>query len=254
MSQELLRFCFELRPVADIVAWGPSGNRSLSWFGLTDGWQCLETAAGRLLEYAEPFEAGESRWLEYQVVRLFEDLLEIWPWVSDPVPKDIASRFFACYSAPEAAHVLSESAPDADELWLEACAWWDHRQLAFTHLTPAPELHFWRTGSNFNLLWDATGQDAAEPQWAVQHVLLTIPFEQAQAAVEDFCRTLLSAMAERVAAIESDGWTRSDCNLDVARLIAEQHERETWASANLSRTFETNWDAVRKIQDELQIR
>ncbi len=248
-----LRFRFELRPVADIAPWGTLGNRSLSWFGLTDGWQCLETAVGRLLEYARPFEPRGSRWVDYQVVRLFEDLLEIWPWVSDSVPEDVASRFFGWYSAAEASRIASMADPDTQELWLEACAWWHNRQLQFHQLILAPELHFWRTGSEVNLLWDATGMDAAGPRWAVQHARLTAPFEEAQRAVEDFCQALLSAMAERVAAIERDVWTRPECSLDVAKVVAEQHERETWQAANLSRTFETDWDAIRQLQEKVSM-
>ena len=248
-----LRFRFELRPVADITPWGEPDDRSLSWFGLTDGWQCLETAAGRLLEYARSEKPGESRWVEYQVVRLFEDLLEIWPWVSDPVPEDIVSRFLGCQSEAEASRSASITDPTTQELWWDACSWWYNRQLQFGHLTLPPDVHFWRTGSKINLLWNATGTDAAGPRWAVQHARVTAPFKEAQRAVEDFCQTLLSTMAERVATIERDGWESSDCSLNVAGLVAEQHERETWPSANLPRTFETDWNAVRRIQDKLRM-
>jgi len=248
-----LRFRFKLRPVADIACWGAPGSRSLSWFGLTDGWQCLETPAGRLLEYARPSEPGGSRWVGYQVVRLFEDLLDIWPWVSDPVPEDVASRFFGWYSAAEASRIASTADPDTQELWWEACAWWHNRDLQFNHLTLQPDLHLWRTGNEINLLWEAAGMASEGPRWAVRHARVTAPFEEAQQAVKDFCQRLLSAMAERVAVIEHDGWERPDCSLDVAQLVAEQRERETWPAANIGPTFETDWDAVRRLQDKLNM-
>lgn len=248
-----LQFRFELRPVADVAPWGRPDNRSLSWFGLTDGWQCLETVGGRLLEYARPFEAGGRRWVEYQVARLFEDLLEIWPWVSDPVPKDIASQFFEWYSGAGASRIASTVDPDAQVLQSQACAWWHDRQLHFNHLTLAPELHIWRTGSDVNLLWHAMGMDAAGPRWAVQHARVIASFAEAQGAVEGFSRVLLSAMAERVAAIERNGWERSDCSLDIVKLVAEQRERETRAAVDLTRTLETDWDAVRRLQGKLRM-
>ena len=129
-----------------------------------------------------------------------------------------------------------------------------NRQLQFYHLTLAPDLYLWRTGTEFNLLWDAPGMDAAGPRWAVQHARMTLPFGDAQQAVESFCQELLSAMAERVAVIERDGWKRPDCSLDVAGLVAEQQERETWPAADLVCSFETNWDAARRIQDKLNMR
>ena len=239
--------------MADIACWGAPGSRSLSWFGLTDGWQCLETPAGRLLEYARPSEPGGSRWVGYQVVRLFEDLLGIWPWVSDPVPEDVATRFLAWYSDAEASQIASTADPDTQELWLEACAWWHNRDLQFNHLTLQPDLHLWRTGNEINLLWEAAGMASEGPRWAVRHARVTAPFEEAQQAVKDFCQRLLSAMAERVAVIEHDGWERPDCSLDVAQLVAEQRERETWPAANIGPTFETDWDAVRRLQDKLNM-
>ena len=143
--------------------------------------------------------------------------------------------------------------PDTQELWWEAYAWWYNRQLQLNHLTLAPDLYFWRTGSEVNLHWDVTGRDAAGPRWAVQHARVTVPFEEAHKAVETFCQSLLSAMAERVATIERDGWGRSDCGLDATKLVAEQHERETWPSTTLPRTFETHWNAVRRTQDKLKM-
>lgn len=249
-----LRFRFQLRVVKDVAPFGKRGDYSLSWFGLTDGWQCLEAPAGRLLEYARPAKQTGCRWMDYHVARLFEDLLQIWPWVADPVPEDVVSRFFGWYSPAEVSRIAETADFDTQELWWDARSWLYNRQLQFNHLTLAPKLYFWRTGTEFNLLWDAPGMDAAGPRWAVQHARVTLPFEEAQQAVESFCQELLSAMAERVATIERDGWKRRECSLDVAGLVADQQERETWPAANLVRSFETDWDAVRRIQDKLNMR
>ncbi len=177
----------------------------------------------------------------------------MWPWVPDPVPEDVAARFFGWHSDAEALRIASTADPDTQELWWKACAWWCSRQLQLNHLTLAPDLYFWRTGSEVNLHWDATGRDAAGPRWAVQHARVTVPFEEAHKAVETFCQSLLSTMAERVATIERDGWGRSDCGLDATKLVAEQHEREAWPSTTLPRTFETHWNAARRTQDRLKM-
>lgn len=100
-----IRFLFELRPVENVEPWGVPGDRKLHWFGLTDGWQCLDTTAGRLLEYAIPAHPSGKTWMEYQVARLFEDLLGAWPAIVEPVPDDVASRFLGWYSSAEAARV-----------------------------------------------------------------------------------------------------------------------------------------------------
>ena len=117
-----LRFRFQLRPVDDVALFGRQGDYSLSWFGLTDGWQCLETSAGRLLEHARPAKQTGSRWVDYQAVRLFEDLLGIWPRVADPVPEDVVSRFFGWYSPAEALRIARAADFDTRELWWDACS------------------------------------------------------------------------------------------------------------------------------------
>ena len=246
------RFRFELRPVANIAPWGEPGSKRLSWFGLTDGWNCPETTAGRLLEFARP-QGEESRWVSYQVVRLFDDVLELWPWVADPVPEDVASRFLGWRTSAEALRLASTDDLDVREIWWQACSWWNNRDLSLNYLTLPPKLHFWRTGTQFHLLWDAPGRDAEGPRWAVQHMRITIPFEDAQQAVGDFSKALLSAMSDRVATIERHDWRRPDCRIDTVALVAEQRGRENWAAAILSRTYETDWGAVRRAQDKLRM-
>ncbi|MEI9988133.1 MAG: DUF5984 family protein [Aliidongia sp.] len=73
---------------------GKGADCSLSWFGLTDGIYCIDTPAGRLFEHSLPADpdVGEP-WCDYQVARLFEDLIEIWHAVADPVPEDILARY-----------------------------------------------------------------------------------------------------------------------------------------------------------------
>ena len=88
---------FTLRPVADVEPWGKPGDRFLSWVALTDGAYCIETPAGRLLEYTWG-DPPEDYWVTYQVVRIFEDLLEIWPHAAEVVPGDMAARFLAWYA------------------------------------------------------------------------------------------------------------------------------------------------------------
>ena len=91
----MLRFLFKLRDIDKIEPSGEPGNQSLSWFGLTDGAYCIETSAGRLLEHTGTIDPSLGQpWCEYQVVRLFEDLITIWPKVYEAVPADICDRYF----------------------------------------------------------------------------------------------------------------------------------------------------------------
>jgi hypothetical protein len=99
----VIRFRFELRPVDKITPWGGQ-DRMLHWFGLTDGWYWIELDGHELLRYSdttlrrwrgEGYDAARP-YVDYQVVRLWEDVIQLAPAVLEPVPADLA-RFVASH-------------------------------------------------------------------------------------------------------------------------------------------------------------
>ena len=240
---------FTLRPVADIEPWGKPGDRFLSWFALTDGAYCIETPAGRLLEYAlgDPPE----HWVTYQVVRLFEGFLEIWPHVAEVVPGDMSARFLAWHGTDAYAQASNGWELDPLDTFDKASWWWQERCLDFSYLSSKPGLYFWRGETEIHLVWDAPDRTEDGPVWAVQRLRLTLPFDVLRDGVAAFWQALLDAMAERVAAIQRDGWTRTDCTLDVAGLLDDQRVRATWPAASLRASRPTDWDLVRRSLDRL---
>jgi hypothetical protein len=236
-----MKLLFKLRDVADIVPWGKPPHRSLHWFGLSDGAYCLQTAAGRLLEYKSAYDdsIGEP-WCTYQVDRLYEDLTAMLPFVLEPVPPDVAGRFFEW--APDPNNV-----PDDDELaeaWFDAQSWWGSRQLDFGYLTACPQLHFWRLGSEVHLRWRTKG-DAAGSMLTVQSADAVMPVEAFQQCINSFFKDFLGAMRKRVERIVRDGWTGQDCEIDIAGIVAEQNNRERMAALSFGQPH-TDWDAVRR--------
>jgi hypothetical protein len=240
-----MKILFKLREVDAIIPWGKGADRSLSWFGLTDGIYCINTPAGRLFEYSLPADpnVGEP-WCDYQVARLFEDLIEIWPVVADPVPEDILARYLAW--RPREVELMRAS---DDEKFLEACAearvWWNERCLDTLYLRSQPALFLWRAGDEVRLSWQAL-----EP-WTVASAELSFSFESVQAAVAEFFNEFLTAMRERVHLIERDGWRREDCRVDVVQLVAGQPERESWVENAMSRVRTTDWNVVRARLTEI---
>ncbi|HEY9907288.1 MAG TPA: DUF5984 family protein [Thermosynechococcaceae cyanobacterium] len=94
-------FDFHLRPLEEVMPWGKPPNSYLSWFVLTDGFYRLQVGSEFLFNYSDDFAerwAAQSvsvhtrSFVDYYVVRLWEDLLEILPDVLEPLPL----RFPAC--------------------------------------------------------------------------------------------------------------------------------------------------------------
>jgi hypothetical protein len=240
----VLRIQFLLRDPAIIPGWKSADGLSLSWFGLSDGLYAIETPAGRLYEHSGPADPnlGEP-WCDYQVSRLFEDLITAWPPIADPVPEDVMARFLAGdpRESPLMTAELAKDDPDWDLLarWEAAYWWWRERLIDGYHLASAPALRLWRTASEAHLSW------AASAPWTVATAELTMPFPVLEEAVAQFFEAFIGAMGAHIRAIARDGWHRSDCSLDIDQLVAQQEERETWGPNALARRRQTDWDQVR---------
>jgi hypothetical protein len=240
-----LQIKFKLRDIDRIEPWGSAESRSLSWFRLTDGAYCIETPAGCLLGRPE-IDAPDLGvpWLDYQVVRLFEDLEEIWPYVREPVPADILARYFAW--RPGESAWLDGADPAQKEAW--SCAtgwWWTKRSVDFAYLREPPQLHLWRSQSAAHLEWLGAGP------WWPPSLSLTYPFEVLQEAVVTFYRDLLGEMSQRVMKIERSGWQPVGGRLDIPHLVREQEQRERDAELALKNVAESDWMLVREALDQI---
>src|SRR4051812_21332756 len=95
-----LQFDFQFRPVSIITPFGRERQR-LHWFGLTDGWYWIEIGDDQLFRYSDALMAHEEPWLstpdtfpyvDYYVVRLWEDLIDLLPTILAPVPDSVADK------------------------------------------------------------------------------------------------------------------------------------------------------------------
>jgi hypothetical protein len=240
-----LKFSFKLREFDRIEPWGQGEDRNLHWFGLSDGAYCIETSAGNLLELPDISAQDLGvRWLDYQVVRMFEDVLDVWPFFREPVPIDVTERYFAWRPLNEDAW-FDKANSAARDTWSEATHWWREREVSLSYLRQSPQLHFWRSESSAHLEW------RAEAPWSPPEVHLYLPFEAMQQAAASFAREFLSEMGARVLEIERLGWQPKNANLDIAHLAREQKAREEEAELALSNVVETNWTSVRRALTKL---
>ena len=71
-----------------IIPWGDK-EKSLSWFGLTDGLLWIEAGDGIIYEYKEPhFNEWDEPIIynDYQLSRFLEDFFDTFPFVAESVP------------------------------------------------------------------------------------------------------------------------------------------------------------------------
>lgn len=270
-------FNFRLRPMGEIDPWGPIPSpdartpdwlrgRYLDWFELTDGRYWLDAGGTELFRYSQALmeqsareHAGEP-WLErmeglpyvdYQVSRLWEDVLDMLHDVLEPVPQPLASALtdglWAVWErAAETA--LLEAFPEDEALdTLEAAAgWWWHRELDSLYLLSGPRIWFWSDTANAHIQWDNRDQliDGL-PAWEALVGQHTMPLEAYIEEVRSFDARFIRRMRDRVAMAQAE-WARPDVALD-PNLAREHQDRSKW----LSRRFEPgaqrepiDWDSV----------
>ncbi|OPC85321.1 hypothetical protein B4N89_26380 [Embleya scabrispora] len=245
-----MRFRFVLRAVEAVRPWGDEAPR-LGWFILTDGWYWIEAGGHELLRYADPARAEafagpdavrEPPYVDYHVVRLWEDLVDLMPRIMEPVPPDLAD-----FVPDRRLRVEGSAAPDAEA----AISWAEGHVLDMGHLRAAPDIRFRRAVSGGDDTMTITWAHASEPDdddpirfTAPATGRVSVPTEAFTAAVTDFDRDLFAAMEERVGALEASG-PPPGVELDTIHLRHEHRDRATWLRRALDRTPDTDWPAVR---------
>ena len=145
-----LHFPFELLPLEDVQPWGtPESGLSLSWYGLTNGWYDLVVGEQRLFSAPD----GDPRGIDYQVARLWEELLAAAPFVLEPLPRALAARARRGDAWARWERDTREAADALGEVAELAVAWWSHRTVGSYHLRGAPDMNLWRDGDDLHVRW-----------------------------------------------------------------------------------------------------
>jgi hypothetical protein len=265
MAGSDLRFCFELAPLERVMVWGADrGERRLHWFGLTDGYYWVELNGWEFYRYDDrtlSLWAADGHnpprpYVDYPVVRLWEDLLEIVPEVLVPVPDDLRE-----VSRSGAFSLLGDRLDEFLDLdWKGvpddigvAVEWSGARTLSAGHLIAAPL---------FGFDHELGAQDVVRVRWVhteAEGIGFTapatggveFPFEVFIAAVTDFDSRLIGAMGARVDEVATGGLP-ADIQVDVDRLIAEHSERATALEGRFRSPSRYDIDRVRRGIDLLR--
>ena len=227
----MIRFEFALDPVESIEPWTDAcGDPRLHWFGLTLGEHRI------VVDGRELFSA------HYQVARLWEDVIDRLPRYLEPVPPDLVGLV----EVDDAGLPEWNDGFDVDED--AATAWRAEHHLVSGHMT-LPAVRWWRTvGDGGDVVWTAWRHDASDgsvPLDGPVAGLVATAAEDFIAAVADFDRRFMAAMAERITEVEQ-GALPSPIGCDLDALRRDQAERATRLGAALQATPATDWSRIRR--------
>lgn len=253
---------FSLLPIQDIAPWGSPGSHSLSWFGLTDGQYWLEAGSSNLFEYSNHAQSlGTKRYCDYQVVRLHEDLLDMLPYILEPVPASLVPHIsgetgISWLKKVNQWYDEHENLIPENRLWEvidAAIGWGGKRCLDNMHLSPSAKIVIWSDPESVHIEWDnreklIDGQAA----WSANlgaHKLLRSEFVH---EVESFHTRLMNQMEERVKQVVA-GVLNPEISIDFAALVKQHEKRCLSLQSALDVKAETDWSKIEKAIHEVHV-
>lgn len=253
-------FNFTLVSLEEIEPWGSDGNLSLHWFGLTDGHYWIEVGASKLLEYSRTAqEQGVSRFCEYQVARLYEDVTQLAALALEPIPVDLIahmagagrkrtlSRLSAwCDKHPER---------DDDDYWSTvdaACTWIGQRELDTAYLSPSADIALWSDESMVHIEWDHREKlIEGYAAWSAPFGSYSLARSEFAAECLSLHERLMTAMSERVERAVSGAFP-PEVRIDADGLLREHAQRCRLSMSDLVQLpASTDWPAVRHALEQI---
>jgi hypothetical protein len=248
-------FQFELRPLDQIQPWGEPEDPNLHWFGLTDGQYWIQAGDYRLFEYSSAAQGRSSvpSFCDYQVVRLYEDVIDIAPYALEPVPEEL-QRYIALDEAKPWNHHwtkwcesmdASGASEDSMNLLDEAGPWMGCRTLDSAYLAPSANIVVWSNQASVHIQWDNRNKLLHGCQaWSAQFGSWQLPRAEFMDEIRSFHDRLMDQMARRVSQVVAGALPRH-IRVDPEGLRREQHSRSRSIERNLGQPAPpTDWPAV----------
>jgi len=242
-------FEFKLHDIENIEPWteyrdGKSSEPKLNWFALTDGFyymnvgneQLFKCSKERMFKWKiECPEIDESQvYVDYFIVRLYEDLLEILPNILQPIPNVLQSLISTNKRHAEWFNPLNDfyvnSLDEENELLVEklycnSTEWCDQRKLSTGHLQYSPDIFIWRHQDKIHIRWNSRTNSKDFQPWSSPHGEFQLSVESFISEVTLFHNRLMKEMKERVQLIKNNNPVPK-IKIDIKALIKEHNKRE----------------------------
>lgn len=259
-----LKFNFQLKELDKIQPFGDDADRSLHWFGLTDGLFWINAGTQTIYEYSEEADAffdGCGRYNEYYIARFLEDFTHTFRYVGESIPEKLYNDIDKFSEKSEQWRRYHEEEEDAvfdlffDEEYCAFCEWWWNRGFDSGHLIGGPDIYCFRCGDKIKILWESAFQTGSGKSiWTAPRGCFEMSFEEFISSVTDFLNSFFEAMEKQIEDAVEKEW--GSIQLDKQRLILENEERKSdlFNQINLLKNNDeyTNWGRVMALYDKME--
>lgn len=259
-------FEFKLDPLKDVQPWGESPNKQIHWFALTQGIYRLKVGDELLLNYSDEFIDHISKhfpqtqyqgtFVDYYIVRLWEDLIDVLPHILEPIPQDLQHFFESDYKTQrdwfEKVKDWHDKAElnkdlDNDKIWNihELANYWiENRHLDSGYLSPSARIWIWSDENDVIISWDNQELIVDGIQvWSSNRGNYRINRNEFIKELQRFDQKLFLEMENRVNEI-CKTWDSKEIYIDFEKLKSEQENRKTWMKSWFDSNHKTDWTKV----------
>lgn len=261
-------FEFKLKPLSDVMPWGQEPKLTLHWFGLTDGIYYMNVGEDQLFRSSKeillhwkkewPDLDINCEYVDYQVVRLYEDLLDILVDVMHAVPVEL-QQYIDTQKNQEVWqnklwNIFKSTEDEEDEgLYYLATEWWNSfRRLSTSHLNNGQNIWLWRAGNTIHIRWNNEDKriNGIQP-WAAVRGDFALPLEEFEEEVRRFHNQLMAAMECRIVELKTNN-PIPHVSIDIPSLEKEHEERKLSLERALNRAPRVNdWGQVVRAINKL---
>lgn len=235
-------FEFKLKPLQEVVPWGEKPDLNLHWFGLTDGIYYMNVGGEQLFRSSieilnhwkkkHPDLDVNQPHVDYQVVRLYEDLLERLTDILQPIPTELQTYVISHQSQDDWEKELwkiynSTEDEGIESLYYLATEWWNRcRGLSTMHLNHGQNIWLWRTGDTVHIRWinESIEINGIQP-WTAVKGDFKLNVDEFQKEVQIFHNRLIEEMGQRIEELKTKN-PIPHINIDIPSLEKEHEERK----------------------------
>jgi hypothetical protein len=262
LSRDPMLFNFTLVPVENVPPWVEPGNLRLDWFGLTDGQYWIEAGEASLLEYSKQVRErfGGPPYCDYQVVRLYEDVLDMASYVLDPIPSILVP--YISGNSGQAWEATFRSWKENHDDHLDNARIWEIenaasrltccRYLDTGYLTPSARILFWSDESMVHIEWNNRDKLLEGVQaWSAVQGAFALPREQFVSEIQSFHSRLMEQMTVRVEQVLA-GALSPEIQIDLVGLQREHEFRSLPIDRTIARSMQPiDWRRVHEAIQEV---
>jgi len=258
-------FSFALSPLNEIEPWLDSdGNSTLSWYGLSLGNYQINVNDQTLFEYSDEFirryfsneeaQMSNSRFMHYNVSRLYEDLLYLLPYATQKIPSEL-TKLIENSSAEGSWRSSMEMQPDFtfEEYISDAEEWWRLRHLQ--GMGGDPSICMYRDENEIVIRWNCMDAKVENVyRWAATHGQLKMGLTCFRDQVQSFFRRFHDQMSERVQFLSCKPELAMQMSVDIDSLVEENRYRlKRMSQYEQDLDVENDWNKVLEANRSLGI-